>query len=75
MKREIIDNPTREEQNKFLLKHLNYIPRGYKYIKSGSMVMNYNEKIGQLWVHTIDKANGKTKDGSSFCQSYTKGDM
>ena len=74
MKIEIIDNPTQEEQNKFLLTHINYIPKDYKYIKSGSMIMNYNENTEQLWIHTIDKVNGKTKDGSSFCQSYTKGE-
>lgn len=74
MEREIIDNPTNEQQHAFLVKHLGYIPKDYKFVKNGSIIMNYNKNLNQLWVHTIDKANGKTKDGSRFCQSYTKGD-
>ena len=66
----ILNNPTVEQQNEILIKHLGKIPDNYKYVSSGSIVISKNDALGELWINTINEVVGKTKDGSRECQSW-----
>ena len=67
-----IENPTQEQQNKYLIKYLGNIPKEYIYIDKGIISYFINTKLDETWVHVYSEKNRKTVQARLFTQNFKK---